>query len=151
MSWYWYCCQCGDGAHNVSITPSCPGCSNHSRCGFCDTVADTADSGYNDNYNQATLNTNGSQQQAFSQKTYNSPPTTGQYAHDSATNTIAATDLNVGDGLQQPYGTKNHGPVYRWSCCACRGDNSCSVDVSCAFCGDHARCVCCYVYDANGK
>ncbi|KAH9869832.1 hypothetical protein IAQ61_007045 [Plenodomus lingam] len=45
MSWYWYCCHYGDGAHNVSVTPSCPSCITHRRCIFCTLETDTLRSG----------------------------------------------------------------------------------------------------------
>ena len=39
--------------------------------------------------------------------------------------------------------------MYRWQCCKCGGDNSYGTDQGCAFCCNHWRSSCCYVYSSE--
>jgi hypothetical protein len=35
VEYYWYCCQCGQGANNHTLNPGCTYCYNHNRCEYC--------------------------------------------------------------------------------------------------------------------
>ncbi|KAF1941392.1 hypothetical protein EJ02DRAFT_466602 [Clathrospora elynae] len=166
MPEYWYCCQCGDGAHNGTMTTTCPtyncghgkctGCNTQSQSGFAHAYmhADAAVS-ISDSH---TIHVGPGSHTTFPQNAvgnvYNtSTPAQNITIHTPAYSITAPsyTSLLVSGGAPFSQGPPERAPVYRWQCCTCGGDNSVNIDKGCATCCNHWRNECCHVYDDSRR
>jgi hypothetical protein len=136
MTDYWFCCwstsrlhicyqanstgDCGDGPHYRTLVSTCIKC-GHGECGSCISCSE------NDSWM--------------------TPSSTG------IQHTTSLHDRSHGHGHIRIGSRLTGAPVdggekeFRWTCCGCGGDNSCTYDVGCSNCSNHWRQGCCYVYE----
>lgn len=144
MATHWYCGDCKDGPFLIANNTHCPNC-NHQKCDNCCSVA-TIYPKWASGYNDACA---GTTDEPTSNKSF-SPVDT-----PALTCTITNTTLSgqQHDTRIYTYGCGTFaGPtdggeiVYRWTCCACSGDNSYDYSPGCTDCNNHWRCGGCTVY-----
>jgi hypothetical protein len=114
--------KCGDGPHNGSVSSQCTSCNAHTRCSGCTTTSE------NHSFN-----------------TYMALSPTG-IAYSASPESHIHQHGHIHIGSRYYNAEPTDGEEYRWTCCKCGGDNSCSHDVGCASCSDHWRQGCCTVY-----
>ncbi|KAF2846127.1 hypothetical protein T440DRAFT_248357 [Plenodomus tracheiphilus IPT5] len=138
----WYCCQ-HNGPLNYYGVVACPQCYN--RRSTCCPVVDSAYPTW-PSLSTHTANNNTSSLVADSNDTTNISPI--QFILASGFNT--ASHVNNTRSSNVSHSSRPAKPNWRWICCDCGGNNSCSLDEGCAMC-QHWRCGACEMFDASVK
>ena len=135
-----FCCQCGDGPHNIAVAVACTGC-GHRLCVSCRPTTE-----YWAHGNVAALPTQQLTSYASGYSIHDTNSCNG-HSHQTAPTSNASFSEDSNSLYSAPYQHPQYPPNLCWLCCKCGSANSVKIDQGCANCCNHWQGSCCVVYE----